>query len=71
MLINSYWILPTIYKSFMDNIKISYNFSLEEIDRLSKLNNPSNVFQMIGGGGWKSVLKYPPTITKLSIFSHL
>jgi hypothetical protein len=58
--LSSYWILPIAYESIAtrSGIKPSYEFSIMEVDRLSQLNTPSNVFQMIGGGGWEPVLQF-------------
>jgi hypothetical protein len=58
--LSSYWILPIAFESLAtpSGIKPSYDFSIMEVDRLSQLNTPSNVFQMIGGGGWKQVLQF-------------
>jgi hypothetical protein len=58
--LSSYWILPIAFESLAtpSGIKPSYDFSIMEVDRLSQLNTPSNVFQMIGGGGWNQVLQF-------------
>jgi hypothetical protein len=66
--LNFYWILPTIYKLTKSEITPSYNFSIIEIERLSLLNSPQNVFRMISGGGWKEILQLPMYVSNLSIF---
>ena len=56
--LSSYWILPIVYQYSSVQIEPSYDFSLNEIQRLSQLNTLSNVTQMIGGGAWKLPLMF-------------
>ena len=69
LLLNSFWILPIIYESYVNPIKPSYSISSinNEIERLSKLNTPANIFQLIGGGGWNTVVQSLPFSTDLGI----
>src|SRR5215208_1601064 len=57
--LNSYWIVPIAYESYSVKIEPFYNFSVEELERLSQLNTFPNVVQMIGGGGWNFPLMFP------------
>lgn len=68
MLLNSYWILPTLHQFSTETIGPSYSLSVDSIARLSTENSPINVFGLIGGGAWNPVLQYPENITQLSIF---
>jgi len=58
--LNSYWILPNAYRIMFANVQPSYDFSISEIQRLSRLSTPSNTIQMYGGGAWKEVIQIPP-----------
>jgi hypothetical protein len=71
LLINSYWILPIVHQSLQATISPSYGFSIEEIDRLSKINTPANIFRFIGGGAWDPILQYPPGAALSIYFSFL
>ncbi len=57
--LNSYWIVPIAYESFSSEIQPAYNFSVNQIERLSQLNTFPNVVQMIGGGAWNLPLMFP------------
>ena len=67
-LINSYWLLPTLYHELSSGINPSYSITINSISKLSKFNTPVNVFGLIGGGAWDQVLMYPGIITQLSIY---
>jgi hypothetical protein len=56
--LNSYWIVPITYESYSAEIQPAYDFSVNQIERLSRLNTFSNVVQMIGGGAWDSPLMF-------------
>jgi hypothetical protein len=56
--LSSYWIVPIAYESATTSIEPRYDFSIEEIERLSGLNSFTNVVQMIGGGGWDLPLMF-------------
>jgi hypothetical protein len=60
--LNSYWILPIAYEYYESSIIPSYAFSIKQIERLSELNTPANVFALVGGGAWGPVLQYPAGI---------
>ena len=56
--LNSYWIIPIAYESYSAEIQPAYNFSFNQIERLSQLNTFPNVVQMIGGGAWNLPLMF-------------
>lgn len=56
--LNSYWIVPIAYESYSAEIEPRYDFSINQIERLSELNTFPNVLQMIGGGAWDSPLMF-------------
>ncbi|HJU78766.1 MAG TPA: hypothetical protein VJ599_04285 [Nitrososphaeraceae archaeon] len=56
--LNSYWIVPIAYESYSAEIQPAYNFSVNQIERLSQLNTFPNVVQMIGGGAWNLPLMF-------------
>lgn len=60
LVLNSYWIWQAVNSFASGAVEPSYVFSISEIERLSQRNTPYNVFQMIGGGAWQSVL-IPPS----------
>ena len=68
ILLNSYWIFPTLHQLSIKTIAPSYSLSVDSIAKLSTENSPINVFGLIGGGAWTPVLQYPENITELSIF---
>ena len=59
LLFNFYWILPLGYNYASSNLSPSYTLVVEDILKLSQFNSVSNIFQLIGGGGWQTVLQYP------------
>jgi hypothetical protein len=61
--LNSYWIVPIAYESYSVKIEPFYEFSVQEIERLSQLNTFPNVVQMIGGGGWNLPLMFQNEIS--------
>lgn len=56
--LNSYWIVPIAYEYYSAEIEPRYDFSADQIERLSERNTLPNVAQMIGGGGWDSPLMF-------------
>jgi hypothetical protein len=56
--LSSYWIVPIAYESYSAEIEPAYNFSVNQIERLSQLNTFQNVVQMIGGGAWNLPLMF-------------
>lgn len=68
LLLNSYWIFPTLYHELSTGIDPSYSISFASVSKLSNLNSPINVLGLIGGGAWDPVLQYPETIKQISIF---
>lgn len=58
-LLNFYWILPLSYNYASSTLSPSYTLSVGDILKLSQFNSVSNIFKLIGGGGWQTVLQYP------------
>jgi Alpha-(1->3)-arabinofuranosyltransferase len=61
--LNSYWIIPIAYEFYSAEIQPAYNFSVNQIERLSQLNTFPNVVQMIGGGAWNLPLMFQNEIS--------
>jgi len=63
VLLNLYWILPTIAKiTLFEIIKPAYSFSLDNIASISARNSVLNIFQLNGGGAWDAIVQFPQNI---------